>query len=59
LIKENLSKEDVKDDTIHDYDGVLKHSEVLTSVSEIVFGFLLSISINPPNGFTIKDSIYL
>ena len=59
MTKENLSKEDVKDDIIHDYDSVLKESGVLTSVSGIVFGFLLSISINPPNGFRIEDSIIL
>lgn len=59
MTKENLSKEDVKDDVIHDYDSVLKESGVLTSVSGIVFGFLLSISINPPNGFRREDSIIL
>ena len=59
MAKENLSKEDVKDDIIHDYDSVLKESSVLTSVSGIVFGFLLSISITPPDGFAIEDSIIL
>jgi hypothetical protein len=53
-------KEDVvKDDIIHDYDSVLKESGVLTSVSGIIFGFLLSISINSPKGFTMEDSIIL
>lgn len=61
MTKENKSKEedDVKDDIIHDYDSVLKESGVLTSVSGIIAGFLLSISVNPPNGFTIEDSIIL
>jgi hypothetical protein len=49
----------VKDDIIHDYDSVLKESGVLTSVSGIIFGFLLNISINSSNGFTIEDSIIL
>ena len=60
MTKENKSKEgEVKDDIIHDYDSVLKESGVLTSVSGIISGFLLNISINPPNGFTIEDSIIL
>ena len=49
----------VKDDIIHDYDSVLKEGGVLTSVSGIIFGFLLNISINAPQGFTIEDSIIL
>ncbi|MGZ5486876.1 MAG: hypothetical protein ACXWFB_13385 [Nitrososphaeraceae archaeon] len=48
-----------KDDIIQDYDSVLKESGVLTSVSGIIFGFLLNISINSPKGFTIEDSIIL
>jgi hypothetical protein len=60
LTKENKSKkEEVKEDIIHDYDSVLKESGVLTSVSGIISGFLLNISINPPNRFTIEDSIIL
>ena len=44
--KKSKEKEDiVKDDIIHDYDSVLKESGVLTSVSGIIFGFLLNISI--------------
>ena len=49
----------VKDDIIQDYDSVLKESGVLTSVSGIIFGFLLNISINSLNGFTVEDSIIL
>ena len=49
----------VKDDIIQDYDSVLKESGVLTSVSGIIFGFLLNISINSPKGFTIEESIIL
>jgi hypothetical protein len=52
-------KEAVKDDIIQDYDTVLKESGVLTSISGIIFGFLLNISINSPKGFTIEDSIIL
>ena len=60
MTKENKSKEgEVKDDIIHDYDSVLKESGVLTSVSGIISGFLLNISINPPDGFTIEDTIIL
>ncbi len=52
-------KEEVKDDIVEDYDSVLRESSVLTSVSGIIFGFLLNISINSPNGFTTEDSIIL
>ena len=52
-------KSEVKDDIIEDYDSVLRESSVLTSVSGIIFGFLLNISINAPNGFTTEDSIIL
>jgi hypothetical protein len=38
----------VKDDIIQDYDSVLKESGLLTSVSGIIFGFLLNISITLP-----------
>jgi hypothetical protein len=51
--------DDVEDDIIQDYDSVLKESGVLTSVSGIIFGFLLNISINSPKGFTIEDTIIL
>ena len=59
--KKNQEKEGdvVKDDIIQDYDSVLKESGVLTSVSGIIFGFLLNISINSPKGFTIEDSVIL
>ena len=56
--KENQKKE-VKDDIVKDYDSVLKESGVLTSVSGIIFGFLLNISINSPTGFTTEDSLIL
>ncbi len=56
--KEN-PREQVKDDIVQDYDSVLKESGVLTSVSGIIFGFLLNISINTPAGFTAEDSIIL
>lgn len=52
-------KSEVQDDIIEDYDSVLRESSVLTSVSGIIFGFLLNISINSPNGFTTEDSIIL
>ena len=58
--KKSKEKEDiVKDDIIHDYDSVLKESGVLTSVSGIIFGFLLNISINSPKEFTIEIACYL
>ena len=55
---EKKTKE-VKDDIVEDYDSVLRESSILTSVSGIIFGFLLNISINSPNGFTKEDSLIL
>ena len=52
-------KTKVKDDIIEDYDSILRESSVLTSVSGIIFGFLLNISINSPDGFTVEDSLIL
>ena len=57
--EEKKSKEEVKGDIIEDYDSVLRESSVLTSVSGIIFGFLLNISINSPDGFTTEESIIL
>ncbi len=57
--EEKKSKEEVKDDIVVTYDTVLRESSVLTSVSGIIFGFLLNISINSPIGFSVEDSIIL
>ena len=57
--EDEKSKEEIKRDIIHDYDTVLRESSVLTSISGFIFGFLLNISINSPNGFTAEDSIIL
>jgi hypothetical protein len=59
MTKDEKSKEDVERDIIQDYDSVLRESSVLTSVSGIIFGFLLNISLNSPNGFSAEDSIIL
>ena len=42
--KEN-QREEVKDDIVKDYDSVVREGSVLSSVSGIIFGFLLNISI--------------
>ncbi|MGZ5511324.1 MAG: hypothetical protein ACXWFC_12760 [Nitrososphaeraceae archaeon] len=47
-------KKKLKNDIIHDYDSVLRESSVLTSVSGIVFEFLLNISLNSPDGFSTE-----
>ena len=57
--KENQKKEEVKDDIVKDYDSVVREGSVLSSVSGIIFGFLLNISINSPTGFTTEDSLIL
>lgn len=40
------------DELINDYDSILRESALLTTVSGILFGFLLNISVNPPDDFT-------
>ena len=57
--EEKKSKKEVKDDIVEDYDSILRESSVLTSVSGIIFGFLLNISINSPDGFTTEESTIL
>ena len=57
--KENQKREEVKDDIVKDYDSVVREGSVLSSVSGIIFGFLLNISINSPVGFTTEDSLIL
>ena len=57
--KENQKKEEVKDDIVQDFDSVVREGSVLSSVSGIIFGFLLNISINSPAGFTAEDSLIL
>jgi hypothetical protein len=52
-------KRDIDKDIYQDYDSVLRESSVLTSVSGIIFGFLLNISINSPTGFSTEDSLIL
>jgi hypothetical protein len=49
----------VKDDIVKDFDSVVREGSVLSSVSGIIFGFLLNISINSPPGFTTEDSLIL
>ena len=53
--KENQKREEVKNDIVKDYDSVVREGSVLSSVSGIIFGFLLNISINSPAGFTSED----
>lgn len=48
-----------KDELIDDYDSALRESALLTTVAAILFGFLLNISVNPPEDFTSFDKIIL
>jgi hypothetical protein len=54
-----FSEEEVKHDVIKDYDSVIRESSLLTTVCGFLFGFLLNISINTPQGFAAEDSIIL
>ena len=56
---EETNRKDAKEDIYDDYNSILRESSVLTSISGIVFGFLLSISINSPVGFSTEDSLIL
>jgi uncharacterized membrane protein YvlD (DUF360 family) len=47
------------DELIGDYDSVLRESALLTTVAAILFGFLLNISVNPPDDFTNFGKILL
>jgi hypothetical protein len=40
-----------------DYDTIVKESSLLTTAGGILFGFLLSISINPPSDFSLINRI--
>lgn len=48
-----------EDRLIKDYDTILKESALLTTFAGILFGFLLEISINTPEDFTLGDKIIL
>ena len=56
-MKKRTRREEVKDDIVKDYDSVVREGSVLSSVSGIIFGFLLNISINSLTGFTTEDSL--
>ena len=48
-----------KDRLIEDYDSVLRESALMTTVAGIVFGFILNISVNPPQDFDLIDKVIL
>jgi hypothetical protein len=54
--KQNRNK---RDELADDYDSVLRESALLTTVAAILFGFLLNISVNPPDDFTNLGKILL
>jgi uncharacterized BrkB/YihY/UPF0761 family membrane protein len=54
---QNRNKND--DELNDDYDSVLRESALLTTVAAILFGFLLNISVNPPENFTSFGKILL
>ena len=43
--------EDKRDDLVRDYGEVLRESALLTTISGILFGFLLNIAVSPPEAF--------
>lgn len=54
--KENKEE---RDHLIRDYDTIVRESALLTTSGGILFGFLLNISINTPEKFTLIDKIAL
>ena len=52
-------KREGRDRLIFDYDTIVKESSLLTTAGGILFGFLLSISINAPEGFSLINRITL
>ena len=46
-------------DIFTSYDTILKESAALVTFSGILFGFILNISINPPDNFSYIDKILL
>ncbi len=52
-------KKEEKDHLIRDYDTIVRESALLTTSGGILFGFLLSISINIPESFSLTNRISL
>ncbi len=52
-------KEKEKDRLIRDYDAIVRESALLTTSGGILFGFLLNISINNPESFSLINKITL
>jgi hypothetical protein len=52
-------KREERDRLIQDYDTIVKESSLLTTAGGILFGFLLSIAINAPEGFSLINRITL
>lgn len=48
-----------KDKLISNYDSIIRESALLATVAGILFGFLLNISISPPEEFEFADKIIL
>jgi hypothetical protein len=51
--------EDEPDRLLRDYDSIVKESALLTSFSGILFGFLLNISVSPPDEFSFTENFTL
>jgi hypothetical protein len=51
--------EDDPDHLLRDYDSVIRESALLTTFSGVLFGFLLEISVRPPEEFSIVDNVTL
>ena len=47
------------DKLINNYDTILKESVILTTLSEISFGFMLQISINSPHSFSFFHKLLI
>jgi len=57
--KDKKNSIDEGDKLIQSYDTILKESAILTAFSGILFGFLLQISINPPQYFSFFNKLLI
>jgi hypothetical protein len=51
--------EDDPDNLLHSYDSIVRESALLTTFSGFLFGFLLEISVNQPEEFSVVNEVTL
>ena len=59
MSREDKEEAEARDRLVVDYGTVLRESAVLTTFAGILFGFLLEISINLPDSFSLTERVSL